>query len=304
MILTGLFLCALAALSDDKTAHPGPAVEPASPLARIAVIGASASAGFGTRVTLAEALGLQITCPHAEPVNLADSALFLNPGALGETQVERAVALKPTLVVAPDFLFWFGYGEVANEEERLENLDLGLELLGSLTCPLVLSRFPDMSDAVGKMLMASQMPEQATLVQLDQRLEIWAERRGRVVFAPMREYVAQLRGDEKTLVAELEIQGAPWRRRLMQSDDLHPTAEGLGVLARLCLDSACKPAVGVRAEHLAAKLEPVLPKLAELNRSRGAAVIDVLAPPQPKDPAPKPLPGGGKSAAERFVLRR
>ena len=29
----------------------------------------------------------------------------------------------------------------------------------------------------------------------------------------MREYVAQLRGDEKTLVAELEIQGAPWRRR-------------------------------------------------------------------------------------------
>ena len=52
MILTGLFLCALAALSDDKTAHQGPAVEPASPLARIAVIGASASAGFGTHIHL------------------------------------------------------------------------------------------------------------------------------------------------------------------------------------------------------------------------------------------------------------
>lgn len=319
MRLVAMLLFALVTPAGVPTAPQAPAAasstvaELPDPFARIAVIGASASAGFRARTTLAEAVGLALVAApqapnaapakaHAAPVSFADERLFLDPAGFGGTQVQRAAAIDPTLVLAPDFLFWFGYGEVAEEDDRLENLELGLELLDELRCPLVVSRFPDMSPAVGRMLLRSQMPERATLARLDARLEAWAAARKRVAFVAMPDYLVKLRAGELTRVAELEIGGAQWRRRLMQADELHPTAQGLGVLARLCLDAACTPAIGARVERVAPRLGPTLDKLAELSRSRGPMRLDSvpvgpgsegkgLTPPAPAPPAPSS--GGG-----------
>lgn len=275
MSLFSWVVCVFFALQGGVSAPLLAPVAVPSPVARIVVIGASASAGYNVNLTLAEALDAQIAVAHTPPVSFAEQALFIEPGSMGEAQVERAAALAPTLVVAADFLFWFGYGEVANEDERLENLDLGLEMLESLKCPLILSHFPDMTPAVGKMLLTSQMPEQATLTRLNARVDAWARKRGHVAFVPMPEFLDKLRSADGLSVAGMEFKGVAARRRLMQADDLHPTAEGLGVLARLCLEAACEPAVGVKPAEFKPDLPPILAALRKLDQTRGGVLQPV-----------------------------
>src|ERR1017187_3398512 len=103
------------------------ASETNSPWSRIVMIGASASAG----VTLAEPFGgtntlkcrlnyyldAAITAPHEPVTNLAHAMFFLQPEVAGQMQIDRAVKMQPTLVVAADFLFWFSYGRGTNDAE-------------------------------------------------------------------------------------------------------------------------------------------------------------------------------------------
>ncbi|HTF89437.1 MAG TPA: hypothetical protein VK843_13575 [Planctomycetota bacterium] len=273
MAIARFALCAVLAF---QVPAPKPAPAPESPpslVARIAVIGASASAGYKLHVTLADALDAQLAAVHDAPKCFATETLFLEPLSIGEEQVARAAAIAPTLVVAADFLFWFGYGEVSGgEPERLANLDLGLELLDGITCPLIVSHFPDMTPAVGKMLMASQMPKQETLAKLDARLDVWAAKRGHVAFVQMPEMLVRLRLEELLTVGGVEFKGPASKRRLIQSDELHPTAEGLGVLARLCIDAACGPTVGAKPAEFRLELSPVLDSLRELDESRAKAL--------------------------------
>lgn len=266
-----LWFCVVSALQGSASAPDPQIAPPRSPLARIALIGASASSGYNLKVSLAEALEAQIAVPHTPPVSLAEEAFFIEPGSMGEAQVTAAAALAPTLVVAADFLFWFGYGEVSGEAERLENLDMGLELLEGLKCPLILSHFPDMTPAVGKMLLASQVPTKPTLVKLNARVDAWAEKRGHVAFVAMPEFIEKLRAGNGLIVGGVEFKGAGLKRRFMQPDDLHPTAEGLGVLARLCLDAACEPSVGAKPAEFKLELPPILESLRKLDELRGAA---------------------------------
>lgn len=239
-------------------------------LERIVVIGSSASRGWNTNVGLHDALEAQLRAPHAPIVNFADEMFFLDPGSIGEQQVDRAKQHAPSLVVAIDFLFWFGYGEVGDEAERLENLEFGLELLDSLDCPLLISRFPDMSPAIGKMLLPTQMPEKSTLARLNTRTQQWAEARGRTVFVPMPELLDLLRDGELVSVAEQRFQGPQDQRRLLQADNLHPTPEGVAVLARLCIEALSAAPFAMHATAFRAQLGPALAALRELDETRAA----------------------------------
>jgi len=153
-----------------------PATEPRA-LERVVVIGASLSAGFGAEQTLAQVFAAALKPGHAEPVDYGDALFFTSPLSFGARMVEAALDEEPSLVLAVDFLFWFGYGStdaeggaMDSEDERLALLEHGLAFLARLECPLVVGDFPDMSEAVGRMISPAQMPEKATLPRLSQRV--------------------------------------------------------------------------------------------------------------------------------------
>jgi len=145
------------AIDDVATQSVSPAT-PAAPIVaghlydRIAVVGASASDGFGVSVR-ADAPPVDLTAPvdpNAKPnvakkptpvqLNLSDVLryaakttidgttsqrvimhhyssrfFFTNPGPIGQGEIYRALKIKPTLVLGLDFLFWYVYGTVTAE---------------------------------------------------------------------------------------------------------------------------------------------------------------------------------------------
>jgi hypothetical protein len=209
-------------------------------LARPVVIGASFAAGFGVGRSFASAFEASLAAPPEELVDLGDGAFFLAPVPSGRRQVEAALEAEPSLVLALDFLFWFGYGALdaaggplEAESERLTLLEAGLELLVEFRCPLVLGDFPDMSAAVGGMLMGSQMPAQDTLTALSRRVRAWAAERPKTVVLPLAELVRSLGAKSEVRIGRHLF---PPGTRLLQADRLHPTLDGLLAAAQLACD--------------------------------------------------------------------
>ena len=146
------------AIDDVATQSVSAATPPATPPApivaghlydRIAVVGASASDGFGVSIR-ADAPPADSTAPvdpNGKPtvakkpmpvlLNLSDvlryatktttdgttsqrvimhhyssGFFFANPGPTGQGEIYRALKIKPTLVLGLDFLFWYVYGTV------------------------------------------------------------------------------------------------------------------------------------------------------------------------------------------------
>jgi len=235
-------------------------------LARPVVIGASFAAGFGVGRSFGAAFAASRAGEEpGEPVDLGDALFFLSPLATGKRQVAAALEEEPTLVLALDFLFWFGYGAldaaggpIEPEEERLALLETGLALLAELECPLVVGDFPDMSAAVGGMLMPAQMPERATLERLSARVRAWAAGRTDTLVIPLAELVRALGSKDEVRIGRHLY---PAGTRLLQPDRLHPTLEGLIAMAQLVCDELVRaelaPEEGFRFE-----LEPVRRRLA------------------------------------------
>ena len=182
-LLAVVTTCAFVALSvsardDAQTSSPAVAksgVETSSAVIgghlydRIAVVGASASDGFGVfvredspapdpadptakpakknpqvRLNLADVLRFANSLPRSDGKSAtkitvhhyASGFFFSNPGPVGRGEIDRALAAKPTLVLGLDFLFWYVYGTVTANgklmqtgEERLANLEAGLAQL-------------------------------------------------------------------------------------------------------------------------------------------------------------------------------
>ena len=55
--------------------------------------------------------------------------------------------LRVSLIVAIDFLFWFGYGAGKDAEGRMASLEQGLDLLEGLMGPILLGDLPDVRHA-------------------------------------------------------------------------------------------------------------------------------------------------------------
>ncbi len=222
-------------------------------LERVVVLGASLSSGFLLSVDLADALDATIVDAHRPIASYASNFFFVNPLDVGEAEVDQALLHDPTAVVAVDFLFWYGYGAIdaergaiETEVERLELLEVGLERLEEIECPLVISDFPDMSAAVGRMLTKRQMPDAATLDALSRRVREWAGERPRVIVLPLAEIVRAL-AEDRALTFGRQAWPEGSAQRLLQRDRLHPTLDGLCGIAQLVADELVRR--GLAAEQ-------------------------------------------------------
>jgi hypothetical protein len=217
-----------------------------SPWERILVIGASASSGFTVseplggpntkRHSLSTYLDAAVSVPHEPVQNLASSMFFLRPGTFGSQQIERALQARPTLVVAVDFLFWFCYGELPDENARMDRFESGLKMLESLNCPLVIGDIPDASGAINGMLRPQQVPTVETISAVNRRLKTWAAKHPGVVVVSLSNFMgASVANQAINIRGHTVPEGKT--RGLLQEDKLHPTPLGAAVLSAAILDA-------------------------------------------------------------------
>jgi len=225
---------------------------------RVGLIGASATDGFGVRVEGVAADGVSKEIHSADlgdvfnaacrrPVTLSRYAslfFYSDPLNTGQRAVDRLLRFQPTCVIAVDFLFWYGYGTIGadggalrSEDDRLALLEIGLTQLDRLAqtgVPIVVGDFPDMREAVGKMLSDAQMPAPKTLQRLNERLSAWASTRPNVRVLTLSTLTPALEHGQP-----IEIRGRMWSKAndgaLLQLDRLHPTFIGsMAMLAKAC----------------------------------------------------------------------
>ncbi|MCE2881903.1 MAG: hypothetical protein LW636_06045 [Planctomycetaceae bacterium] len=300
---------ASSAQSSEGAAAAPSEPKPAKPL-RVAVIGASASAGFGC--SLREERGgetwsasfrlidmVRLACPELEilSTDMSSGFFFLAPVRNGARAVQRAQEFRPDCVVALDFLFWYGYGDdgpegkrLAAEDERLAKFELGLAELAKFTVPVFVGDMPDMSPAVGRMLSRTQMPAVDTIARMNDRLKEWAHGRANVRVLPLSKMQAQLMADDTLDIAGARLESSAGKP-LLQNDRLHPAPLGLAGLAcaiadelRLVCekpDEGCEPEPEGTYERARGELRKIAPR-------RPAAPKDAAKPSAPEKPATAP----------------
>ena len=258
------------------------------PIKRVAVVGASASAGFGIIVMKQSPIGrlpgswtlantLRTSSQNSiVMIDLGSSMFFLSPQETGERLFERAVKVEPDLVVAIDFLFWYCYGNRGVDgtrkrtlEERMRMLDVGLAVLDTYDGPIIVGDIPDMSGAIGRMLSRAQVPRPDALAALNARIQAWVEERPRARLFPLAEIIDNLGKGEPFAIGEHH-----WDRQMLaqvlQRDQLHPTIDGqialIQVLAEIIAQdeelSSRMPALESDHETLKARIQkkPTSPK--------------------------------------------
>ncbi|MBC22808.1 MAG: hypothetical protein CMJ32_02670 [Phycisphaerae bacterium] len=223
-------------------------------LDRIGFIGASASAGFATRVdyefdgremfnsmTLSEVF--EVAAPDDDEggtmvTDRSTASFFMSPVRNGRKMVDEILETRPTLVIGVDFLFWYTYGTrgadgrpLESEAGRLELLEKGLEQLDRFKCPVIVGDIPYMDDAVGLMLSRKQLPTMETIEAANKRIGEWvAARPGRMLF-PLSALVGRIKSGEA-----LRIGAHSWSIEqtgtLINADRLHPTASGVIAIAQ------------------------------------------------------------------------
>jgi hypothetical protein len=211
---------------------------------QVAIVGASVSAGFKDGILTHGAQGndtvplLKLLRPRFDVgrvATYADEFMFLDADGSGERQVKHVVRLKPDLLVAVDFLFWFSHGPVPHgmkeADYRKDHLDVGLAMLARCEGPLLVGDLPDMHGASERMLNPAWIPEPALLAALNGRLYAWAKERKNVTVFPLAAEVKALKETGVVLpLADGPLKTGP--SDLLQGDRLHPTRLGM---AWLCL---------------------------------------------------------------------
>ncbi|MBG83349.1 MAG: hypothetical protein CMJ40_02250 [Phycisphaerae bacterium] len=262
-------------------------------LDRIAIIGASASAGWGLVLRYIDEEDMVVTrlvtlndvlqaCIQRDEtiVRLQGSGMFFwNPERVGEKQATEALAEDPTLLVAIDYLFWFGYGNRGvdgrripfgsdGHEARLELLEKGLAELEEFDCPMLVGDFPDMSEAVGYMLGESQMPAPETLKALNRRLREWANEHTNVTIVSLADLTNAMKSD-KPFEAGRQQWPAGSRKQFMQRDNLHPTLDGLIILTQESMATILDQNTVTDGHCIDFELESVRNRIYENNQPEG-----------------------------------
>lgn len=238
------FVVAGAAAAQEGTARPGG--DPGASSARVAIVGASASAGFSdlfitattqeardhnATMKLRFALAPLFAPDRVEFKDCSDVSMFLHPKASAERQIERAMKADPDVVLAIDVMFWFGYSTRGGDQAaRLALQDEGLACLAAIAKPMLLGDYPEMRDIDPRMLAPRAIPDADTLVALNTRLRAWAAKRPNVRVFPLSQHLATLRAENCTVALgdeNFELEPAD----LLQTDRLHVTRLGMAVLA-------------------------------------------------------------------------
>ncbi len=255
---------------------------------RIAVIGASASDGFGVAVSNGSATPFKaelvdmrdVLLAAAKPgttelvAHYATGMFFSDPVVRGEDAITRALETKPTLVLGADFLFWYAYGgggigktPIASEDDRASLFELGLTQLDRVVTagiPLVIGNLPDMRASKGRMMAAMQLPEESTLNALNERLAAWAKGKPLVRLLSLSSVTNETRSGEPIRVGS--VQWDPVKQGpVMQRDRLHPAFPGLVALTERTVecaigDDACRERFDFTPQDGKARILDGLPK--------------------------------------------
>lgn len=255
---------------------------------RIAIVGASASDGFGVAVNngsakpfKAELVDMRdVLVAAAKPgttelvAHYATGMFFSDPLARGEDAITRALKTKPTLLLAVDFLFWYAYGgggigktPIRSEEDRASLFERGLSQLDRVVTagiPLVVGNLPDMRASKGRMMAAMQLPEEATLKRLNERLTAWAKGKALVRVLSLADVTDETRSGEPIRVGSVRWDPAK-QGPVMQRDRLHPAFPGLVALTERTMecavgDTACRERFDFTPQDVKARILDGLPK--------------------------------------------
>lgn len=285
-------VCLVAAVAAQPT-DPAPAPRRPS----VVIVGASVSAGFSdqfmTATTTADRehnftlrLAVAIAPLWAEDTvavrDVSNLNFFQDPVRIGRLQVDRAMRAEPDLVLAVDYLFWFGYSvRGGSKEQRLALQREGLEQLARLDAPVLVGDYPEMGDVDPRMMPRRAVPDAETLVALNANLRAWAKDRQNVrVFA-----LAKMVDSLRTQPREVQVDGTRRIFRpvdLLQTDRLHATRLGVAVLAEQ---------LGVDVRAMLPESAPVRPRPRALTDLIEDLALDDLATTTPKAVA---VPGAGK----------
>jgi hypothetical protein len=207
-------------------AQPAPAVAgsaaaPALPLERIAIVGASVSAGFGG-TPFGDAFAA--AAPRSAVESEADVMLFRDPIANTQAQLAKARAFHATTIFAVDLLFWDIYGD-RDPRWRGRALALALDELDRARAGgawIVVGDVPLITTAADWMLPHEQVPEPADLAGFNDRIATWAAR-DRVILVPISAWTEPLRAGGRVELAPGETVEA---RTLLALDGLHANPLG------------------------------------------------------------------------------
>lgn len=215
----------LAACGAPAPSGAPPVAAPAFP--RIAVLGASMSAGFGG-TALADAFAA--AAPGATIDDQASVLVFQDAPAIGGEQVDAALATPPQLVIAIDFLFWHAYN--GDGPARLARVEQGLADLARLRAAgalVVVGDIPRITTAP-LLIPPAAVPSVEDLAAINARIAAWGQAPGTLVvpFASWAEPLAA--GGMIELTPGERVPAAT----LVTGDGLHPNALGVwNVLQRV-----------------------------------------------------------------------
>lgn len=208
------------------------------PLRHVVVIGASASAGYGTGselsdgedVTLADLLRAMIPSKTAKVTDASDEMFILAPDATAAEQARKARESDPSCVVAIDYLYWLGLGAAASFKEVQGRLTAGLKHLEGFECPVLISAIPPIRGV-------KEAPDPKVLDGLNRNIEAWAAAHPNVIIVPLEKALLDLLANEAVQAAGHRWSPPEALLKILQKDGRHPTVLGLGLIAGMCLEA-------------------------------------------------------------------
>lgn len=187
------------------------------PFARIAIVGASVSAGFGG-MPFGDAF--TAAAPHSAVQSSANVMLFKDPVGETQRQLAEATAFKPSIVIALDLLFWDVYGR--NNPSALANTLAQLDTLRTSGTWIVIGDVPLITTASEVMLPKDLIPSTVDLAAANKTIAAWAKK-DHVVLVPLAAWTEPLRTGAKVKLPTGETVEAA---ELMAIDGLHANPLG------------------------------------------------------------------------------
>lgn len=207
---------------------PAPIPGTALPTQRIAIVGASVSAGFG-----GTPFGEAFTAAAKDSVieSEADVMLFRDPVGNSRAQIAAAIAFHATAIVALDFLFWdiYSRNDPAWRDQALA-AGLGeLERARREGAWILVGDVPHITTAAEFLLAKDNVPDVVTLAAYNATIRAWAAGKERVLVVPFASWAEPVAAGGEIEIAPGETVPA---RTLLALDGLHANELGVWLLLR------------------------------------------------------------------------
>ncbi len=196
----------------------------------LAIIGASISAGLFSGTSMAQVLEAAI----GQPKRITDRSatwFYSDPPGYAKRMIRQLQQDRPSIVLALDYLFWFGYGP-KTFGYRKKQIQQALELLDTLKCRVIVGDLPALSASM--LLRQKEIPSTKELQDLNKLIRKWGIRNPRATIFPLAALTRSVQNRQR-----IEINASPWRfnkQQMLQFDGLHLTRNGLIAVTAIVLE--------------------------------------------------------------------